>query len=137
MLTLAGCGRETSFAAFFAGASCVCDKLLSCLTLALLDVPYLSLFLCLNALCSSALILGASSTTRKGIERRTAVGVWFFTKHPNSVWRLCLRSDKMKSFFVRMLSARSPASFGSIPATILVVVLVSRVCFNSFNCESD
>ena len=75
MLTAVGCGRETSFEAFFAGASCVCDKLFSWLTLALLDVPYLSLFLCLSALCSSALILGASSITPKGMVSRTACGV--------------------------------------------------------------
>ena len=75
VLTLVGCRLGTSFDAFFVGASCVCDRLFSWLTFALLDVPYLSLLLCLNALCSSALILGASSMTPKGMVRRTAVGV--------------------------------------------------------------
>ena len=74
MLTLGGCGRETSFEACVAGASCVCDKLFSWLTLALLDVPYLSLFLCLNALCSSALILGAFSYHAEGYSEPD--GVW-------------------------------------------------------------
>ena len=78
--------------------------------LALLDIPYLSLFVCLSSSCSSALIMGAFSTTPNGANKRTAFVVWLLMKQPHSEPSFCFLSDIRKSASVRMSELRARAS---------------------------